>query len=275
MAKYAIVLPNLRTGQGNRLRYPILHVPVDVQTFEQAIEQLAAWLRANEARFVSTCTVYTLMVAQDDTTAMRALQNADMVTTDGMPLVWLQKQAGYAHAERVYGPDLFLALTARTESQHARHFFLGGSPGVAEKLGEVLQAKYPGIEIAGHEAPAVSASVEVDPALVERLNASDAQIIWVGLGSPKQDIWMDVYRPHLRAPLLIGVGAAFDFLTGTKQQAPRWMMRAGLEWLFRLVSEPRRLWKRYLVYNTRFVCAILIDRIRTGLKPRAAAGDPR
>lgn len=251
------------------MRYPILHVPVDVQTFQQAIDQLAAWLQGGAPRFVSTCTVYTLMVAQDDPAAMRALQHADMVTTDGMPLVWLQKQAGYEDAERVYGPDLFLALCARTESLHARHFLLGGSPGVGEKLAQVLQSKYPGIEIAGFEAPAVSSSGEVDPQLVERLNASGAQVVWVGLGSPKQDLWMDVYRAHLRAPLLVGVGAAFDFLTGTKKQAPRWMMRAGLEWLFRLVSEPRRLWKRYLVYNTRFVCAILIDRIRTGLQQRA------
>jgi N-acetylglucosaminyldiphosphoundecaprenol N-acetyl-beta-D-mannosaminyltransferase len=256
---------------GELLRYPILNVPVDVQTFEQAISQLETWLQAGESRFVSTCTVYTLMVAQDDLAAMRALQNADMVTTDGMPLVWLQKQAGFAHAERVYGPDLFLALCARTENQHLRHFFLGGSPGVAEKLAQVLQVKYPGIEIAGFEAPAVSASVALDAQLVERLNASGAQLIWVGLGSPKQDIWMDVYRPHLRAPLLVGVGAAFDFLTGTKKQAPRWIMRAGLEWLFRLVTEPRRLWKRYLVYNSRFVCAILIDRIRTSLKQRAVS----
>ncbi len=254
------------------MRYPILNVPVDVQTFEQAIAQLEAWLRAATPVFVSTCTVYTLMVAQDEPAAMRALQHADMVTTDGMPLVWLQKHAGYPAAERVYGPDLFLALCARTASQHTSHFFLGGTPGVAEKLAQVLQAKFPGMVIAGQEAPNVSQhALEVDPQLVERLNASGAQVIWVGLGSPKQDIWMDVYRPHLRAPLLIGVGAAFDFITGTKQQAPRWMMRAGLEWLFRLVTEPRRLWKRYLVYNTRFVCAILIDRMKRGSNQPSAS----
>ena len=202
------------------------------------------------------------MTAQDDPTALRALQRADMVTTDGMPLVWLQKRAGYAQAERVYGPDLFLQLCARTSTQPIKHFFLGGTPGVAEKLIAVLVDKYPGIGIAGHEAPNVSQPLKINTELVERLNASGADVIWVGLGSPKQDLWMDVYRPALNAPLLVGVGAAFDFIAGVKPQAPRWMMRAGLEWLFRLITEPRRLWKRYLVYNTRFIYAILISRIR-------------
>ncbi len=244
------------------MRYDILNVPVNVQTFAEAISQLETWLQKGERCFVSTCTVYTIMTAQDDPAALRALQHADMVTTDGMPLVWLQKRAGYAGAERVYGPDLFLELCARTANRPVSHFFLGGAPGVADRLIDALQAKSPGISIAGQEAPSVpSHNLSIDAALAARLNASGADVIWVGLGSPKQDIWMDVYRPALSAPLLIGVGAAFDFVAGTKQQAPRWMMGAGLEWLFRLVSEPRRLWKRYLVYNTRFVYAMLKSRL--------------
>jgi N-acetylglucosaminyldiphosphoundecaprenol N-acetyl-beta-D-mannosaminyltransferase len=234
-----------------------------VQTFDEALSRLQTWLGDGGRRFVSTCTVYTVMTAQDDPAALHALQHADMVTTDGMPLVWLQKRAGYAQAERVYGPDLFLELCARTANQPTKHFFLGGAPGIAEKLIAVLEEKYPGIGIAGHEAPDVRRyPLEIDSGLVERLNASGADVIWVGLGSPKQDVWMDVYRPALNAPLLVGVGAAFDFIAGVKPQAPRWIMRAGLEWLFRLITEPRRLWKRYLVYNTRFICAILVNRIR-------------
>lgn len=214
-----------------------------------------------------------MMIAQKDAAALSALQHATMVTTDGMPLVWLQKRAGFKQAERVYGPDLFLELCARTETQHVRHFFLGGDPGVAEQLKANLLAKYPGMIIAGHEAPNVGSDhsqMTVDPALVKRLNDSEADIIWVGLGAPKQDVWMEIYRPVLNATLLVGVGAAFDFIAGTKKQAPQWMQENGLEWLFRLVSEPRRLWKRYLVYNTLFICAILQWRIEKMFKQRGA-----
>ncbi|MEP7290563.1 MAG: WecB/TagA/CpsF family glycosyltransferase [Chloroflexota bacterium] len=257
-----------------QLRYSILDVPVDVQSFDEALAQLQGWVSSKARCFVSTCTVYTIMTAQDNDAAMIALQHADMVTTDGMPLVWLQKRAGYKQAERVYGPDLFLALCARTERQDVKHFFLGGTPGVAEKLGAALQGKYPQIKIAGHEAPQVSAAVlPIDVRLVERLNASGADVIWVGLGSPKQDIWMDVYRPALNASLLIGVGAAFDFIAGIKPQAPRWMMRSGLEWAFRLITEPRRLWKRYLVYNSRFVYALVLNGLRSRLEQRASSGE--
>lgn len=214
-----------------------------------------------------------MMIAQKDAAALSALQHATMVTTDGMPLVWLQKRAGFKQAERVYGPDLFLEMCARTETQHVKHFFLGGDPGVAEQLKANLLAKYPGMIIVGHEAPNVGSDhsqMAVDPALVKRLNDSEADIVWVGLGAPKQDVWMEIYRPVLNATLLVGVGAAFDFIAGTKKQAPQWMQQNGLEWLFRLVSEPRRLWKRYMVYNTLFICAILQWRIEKMFKQRGA-----
>jgi N-acetylglucosaminyldiphosphoundecaprenol N-acetyl-beta-D-mannosaminyltransferase len=153
---------------------------------------------------------------------------------------------------------VLLALCQRTAGQNVQHFFFGGLPGVADRLAETLTGQFPGLRIVGTECPPVAdVGSTLDKALVERLNASGAQVIWVGLGSPKQDLWMALYRPHLTAPLLIGVGAAFDFLSGTKRQAPRWMRRSGLEWVFRLVQEPRRLWKRYLVYNTLFVWQIM------------------
>lgn len=214
-----------------------------------------------------------MMVAQKDPVALSALQHATMVTTDGMPLVWLQKRAGFKQAERVYGPDLFLEMCARTEQQHYKHFFLGGDPGVAEQLKAKLLAQFPGMIIAGHEAPEVGSDhskMMVDAALAERLNASGADIVWVGLGGPKQDVWMEIYRPVLNATLLVGVGAAFDFIAGTKKQAPHWMQQNGLEWVFRLVSEPRRLWKRYLVYNTLFIYAILQWRINKVFKQHGA-----
>lgn len=244
------------------MQYPILNVPVNVQTLGQAVASLREWLALGEQRYVSTCTVYTVMAAQDDPAILKALRHADMVTADGMPLVWLQRAAGHSEAGRVYGPDLFLALCEQTADQSARHYFLGGMPGVAEKLVEALYTRFPGLNVCGSFAPRVSETAAVDPDVVERINAAQPDVVWVGLGSPKQDLWMYQHRPLLNASLLIGVGAAFDFIAGTKRQAPLWMRRSGLEWLFRLLTEPGRLWKRYLVYNSRFVLAVIRDRMR-------------
>lgn len=237
------------------MRPNILDVPVDAQTQDMTLAQLQAWLRGGARVSVSTCTVYTIMTAQDDPLIMKALQAADMVTADGMPLVWLQRAFGFYPVERVYGPDLLVALCERTPG--ARHYFVGGLPGVTERLMEALQLRFPDIVIAGYSMPTVSSTnIEVDAQVAAEINAAAADIVWVGLGSPKQDVWMWRYRPYLNASLLIGVGAAFDFVSGVKRQAPLWMQRSGLEWLFRLLQEPRRLWKRYLVYNPRFVWAV-------------------
>ncbi len=249
------------------LQLHVLNVPVDVQSLNQAIATLQDWLDRRERRYVSTCTVYTVMTAQDNPALMQALAQADMVTADGMPLVWLQHAAGQREAGRVYGPDLFLALCEQTAAHDVRHYFLGGAPGVAEKLIAALRAKFPDIQICGWLAPTVDEGEAADAEIVDRINAARADIVWVGLGSPKQDLWMCRYRPLLDAPLLIGIGAAFDFISGTKRQAPRWMQRSGVEWVFRLASEPGRLWRRYLVYNSRFVLAIFRERL--GLRNHA------
>ncbi|MCC6803525.1 MAG: WecB/TagA/CpsF family glycosyltransferase [Anaerolineae bacterium] len=243
------------------MQYSILNVPVDVQTLSQAVTVIRGWLARGEKRTVSTCTVYTIMAAQDNPVILRALQQADMVTADGMPLVWLQRSGGHSDAGRVYGPDLFLALCEQTAGDDVSHYFLGGMPGVAENLIAALQERFPALKVSGSFAPAVNTAAEADADLVARINAAKPDIVWVGLGSPKQDLWMCQYRPLLDASVLVGVGAAFDFIAGTKRQAPHWMQRSGLEWLFRLLTEPGRLWKRYLVYNSRFVLAIVRDRL--------------
>jgi N-acetylglucosaminyldiphosphoundecaprenol N-acetyl-beta-D-mannosaminyltransferase len=154
----------------------------------------------------------------------------------------------------VYGPDLLLALSEISAARGYSQFYLGGAPGVAESLGARLRQGFPGLAIAGAYAPPFRVlDDDEERAMVEQINASGAQIMWVGLGSPKQDLWMARYRPRLSAPLLVGVGAAFDFLTGRQRQAPRWMQRSGFEWLFRLAASPRRLWRRYLLYNPKFM----------------------
>ncbi len=236
----------------------ILGVHTDAQTFTQAITQLAQWAASPTRHYVCTCPVYTLMMCHENPDVKQAVNDADMVTADGMPVVWVQRQRGFPQAERVYGPDVMLALCEKTAGTGLRHFFWGGQAGVADQLVGRLKTQFPRLRVAGTYSPPIAdLESQPDPAVIERLNASQADIIWVGLGSPKQDLWMSLYRPALSAPLLIGVGAAFDMLAGVRSQAPRWMQRSGLEWMFRLAQEPRRLARRYLVYNPLFVWHVL------------------
>jgi N-acetylglucosaminyldiphosphoundecaprenol N-acetyl-beta-D-mannosaminyltransferase len=243
---------------------PLSSINIHPLKFAQAIETMASWARGSTPRYVSTCTVYTLMRALEDEQIANALNSADLVTADGMPLVWLQQLRGDRFAERVYGPDLTLALLETLSGDPAvSHYFLGGLNGVPELLTAALKARFPELSIAGAYSPPVEAvGTEADLSMAERVNASGASVVWVGLGSPKQDLWMHLYRPVLNAPLLIGIGAAFDFLSGTKVQAPKWMQQRGLEWLFRLYQEPRRLAKRYIVYNGKFVAAVIKNWLR-------------
>ncbi len=240
----------------------ILGVQTDAQRFDEAVTKLQMWAGEVAPRYVSTCPVYTLMMCRENPPVMQAVNGADMVTADGMPIVWVQRRRGHQQAERVYGPDVMEALCASTANTPIKHYFWGGLPGVADTLVERLHAKHPTLKVAGTFSPPVSpVGDKPDESVVEKLNQSGADIIWVGLGSPKQDLWMQLYRPALRAPLLIGVGAAFDMLAGVKSQAPRWMQRSGLEWVFRLAQEPRRLGRRYLVYNPLFVWHVLREGI--------------
>ena len=181
--------------------------------------------------------------------ALRDVHNAaDMVTPDGMPLVWLGRLFGHRHVTRVYGPDLLLELCAATAIPGLRHFFYGGGEGVAEILTSRLRERFPALVVAGTCTPPYRPLSAAERAtIIETIEASRPDIVWVGLGAPKQERWMAEFAPNLRIPVLIGVGAAFDFHAGVKPQAPRWMQRSGLEWLFRLATEPRRLWRRYLL----------------------------
>lgn len=239
-------------------KLPILGVHTDAQRFDEAVATLTRWASESPPRYVCTCPVYTLMMCHENPAVMQAVNGASMVTADGMPVVWVQRRRGAPQAQRVYGPDLMLALCQQTAGTPIKHYFWGGLPGVADTLVGRLKTQFRGLNIAGtYSPPLADTPPQPDPVVVEQLNTSGADIIWIGLGSPKQDLWMETYRPALRAPLLIGVGAAFDMLAGVKSQAPRWMQKSGLEWLFRLAQEPRRLARRYLVYNPRFIWHVL------------------
>jgi len=240
-------------------RVNILGVGVSAIDMSQALEIVEGWLARREPRYVCITGVHGIMESQRDEALRRIHNRAGLVTPDGMPLVWLSRLHGQHHVERVYGPDLLLACCERWVVKGYRHFFYGGGEGVAQRLADRLCRQYPGLIVAGTCTPPFhSLSAAEDRAIVREINDAAPDIVWVGLSTPKQERWKDSHVGRVRS-VLIGVGAAFDFHAGTKKQAPRWMQRSGLEWLFRLGMEPRRLWRRYLRNNPEFIWRVLLQ----------------
>lgn len=252
-------------------RVDVLGVGVSAINLDDAVTAIRGWTAEGRRTYVCVTGVHGVMESQDDP-ALRAIHNgAGLVTPDGMPLVWLLKRAGHRGADRVYGPDLMAAVFAATHTGDGpAHFLYGSTPEVLKRLAGTLRARFPGCRIAGMWSPPFRPLTDDETAAaVARINASGAGIVWVGLGTPKQERWMAAHRPHLTAPVLIGVGAAFDFHAGLKRQAPRIIQRSGLEWLFRLATEPRRLWRRYATNNPRFVVRIAGQLLRRPRQPAA------
>jgi N-acetylglucosaminyldiphosphoundecaprenol N-acetyl-beta-D-mannosaminyltransferase len=219
-----------------------------------ALDVIDQWIVGKDPHYVCVTGVHGVMESYRQE-AVRNIHNAaGLVVPDGMPLVWLSRLKGFRHVTRVYGPDLMLALCERSIGRGYRHFLYGGAPGIAEQLGARLQSRLPGLKVAGVYCPPFRASTPAeDEQIVETINSAGPDIVWVGISTPKQEMWMAQHLGRLDAPVLIGVGAAFDFHSGVKRQAPRWVMRAGLEWMYRLIQEPRRLGPRYLVNNPLFI----------------------
>jgi N-acetylglucosaminyldiphosphoundecaprenol N-acetyl-beta-D-mannosaminyltransferase len=203
--------------------------------------------------------------AQDSERFRGILNGAWLNAPDGMPMVWMGRSQGFGDMRRVYGPDLMLRVCEATAGTDFTHFFYGGAPGVAEELKKALQQRFPGLKVAGcYTPPFRPLTVEEEAELRQRFEELKPDVVWVGLSTPKQEIFMSEHWQKLDATLFFGVGAAFDFHTGRVRQAPVWMRRSGLEWLFRLLCEPRRLWKRYLKNNPLFVLRVLCQ--WTGLR---------
>ena len=241
-------------------RVNVLGVGISAIDIAAAVASLDRWIEQRGAHYVCVTGVHGVMESQRDPELRRIHNDADMVTPDGMPLVWIGKATGNRHMQRVYGPDLLLAACAVSRADRPRHLFLGSTPIVVENLARRLQARFPQLNVCGTISPPFHALSDADDAqLVRSINLATPDIVWVGLGTPKQERWMATHLGRIDAPVMIGVGAAFDFLSGHKRQAPRWMQRAGLEWLFRLASEPRRLARRYLVNNPAFVWQVLMQ----------------
>lgn len=241
----------------------ILGVGVSAITPAEALQRVRRWLDRREKHYICVNTVHSLLCARDDPRLPEVYANAGLVTPDGMPLVWLSRLRGRTDVQRVYGPDLMLACCDAFRDRAARHYFYGGADGVPEALAARLTRRFPGLQIAGGYSPPFRALTEAeDEAIVDRINAARPDFVWVGLGAPKQDHWMAEHAERLDALVLVGVGAAFDFHSGRKRQAPYWMRRNGFEWLFRLLNEPRRLAGRYLVGNSRFLLLVLAEEVR-------------
>jgi len=241
--------------------YDLLDVPVSAISMNEAVAAFDRWIGAWEpsvpTRYVCITGVHGIMECQRDPELRDIHRRAAMVTPDGMPLVWLGRRAGFRHMTRVYGPDLMTEICRLSPERGWRHFLYGGEPGVADLLAQKLRERFPGIEVVGTWCPPFRPLTDAEKHDVSTMiNRARPDIVWVGLSTPKQERWMAEMAPRLRVPVLVGVGAAFDFLSGRKPQAPRWMQRSGLEWLFRLVTEPGRLWRRYLVNNIAFLWAL-------------------
>jgi len=241
-------------------RSNILGVGVSAINIAVAMQVMDQWIEARTPNYVCVTGVHGVMESQSDP-ALRQIHNkAGLVTPDGMPLVWLSRVMGQHDVDRVYGPDLMLAYCQHSVEKGYRHFLYGSSPAVLAQLESNLRRQFPGIMIVGVISPPFRAlTAEEDQATVDEINGAAPDIVWVGLSTPKQELWMAAHVKRLDAPVLVGVGAAFDFHAGSKQQAPYWMQRSGLEWLFRLVTEPRRLWRRYLYNNPRFILSVCLQ----------------
>lgn len=231
---------------------------------DATINEIGRWIDEGEHHYVCVTGVHGVMESQADAALLNIHNRSGMTIPDGMPMVWAGKHAGFPQIDRVSGPDLMPLVCERGEPRGWRHFFYGGAEGVPELLAAKLAERVPQLAVVGAYSPpfrALTAAEETE--IADMINASKADIVWVGLSTPKQERWMDAMAGRLEAAAVLGVGAAFDFHSGGLKRAPMWMQRSGMEWLYRLLREPRRLAKRYLTNNPGFVWKVLRRRPRT------------
>jgi N-acetylglucosaminyldiphosphoundecaprenol N-acetyl-beta-D-mannosaminyltransferase len=248
----------------------VLGVPLALTDYERTLDWIDDAVAAGHRGYLCVAATHTVMAAQDDRELHAAVLGADFTVPDGQPLVWALNALGHDLGDRVYGPTLMDRACARAAGSGQRFYLYGGRDADAlAALTRTLCERHPGLRIVGGHAPPFRdlTDAELD-AIAADINGSGADVVWVGIGVPKQEKWMAEMRPRLSAPVLVGVGAAFDFHAGLIPQAPDWMQRRGLEWLFRLAHEPRRLWRRYLTYNPRFVVGFAAQWSRERLRRR-------
>lgn len=253
----------IKSGDGITLppRINALGVGISVLNLQSALNLISFALNNKLKGYITVTGVHGVSEAQNDPQFKKILNRSFLCTPDGMPLVWLGRYYyKYKEMDRVYGPDLMKLVCEWSKKREYSHFLYGGLPGVAESLKQKLQTDYQGIKIAGCFTPPFRPlNLSEEQELIKLIRNTKPDIIWIGLSTPKQERFMAQYIDKLNTTLMIGVGAAFDFLTGRVKQAPHWMRRAGLEWLYRMVSEPKRLIPRYLKNNPLFLFRIALQ----------------
>jgi N-acetylglucosaminyldiphosphoundecaprenol N-acetyl-beta-D-mannosaminyltransferase len=238
-------------------RVDVLGTQISCITLHSAVEIFDGWIAREAREYVCVTGMHGVMESRHDA-ELRLIHNRSGLTTpDGMPMVWAGRWAG-AEIARVYGPDLMRTVFDAASARGWSSYFFGGTPDVLDALKSFVSREFPDLVVAGWSSPPFrELSEREEQDMLTEINESGADIVWVALGTPKQERWMARCRPGLRPPILVGVGAAFGLLTGALPQAPRWMRRSGLEWLYRLAIEPRRLWRRYLLNIPRFVFGLV------------------
>lgn len=273
MNKLAIPLSGSGDPPASEDRVNILGVAVDPSNIPSALLRFDRWIAEGRREYVCVADVHVIMQARWNPAYRAVLNGAGMTTTDGMPLVWLCRFDRGPNVQRVYGPDLLLAACEHGLGSGRRHFFLGGAPGLGETLAERLTVRFPGLQVAGvHSPPFRPSTASEDRDMILKINAARPDYVWVGLGAPKQELWMAKFRAALDAPVLLGVGAAFDFHAGAKKQAPARIRAMGAEWLFRLLTEPARLWPRYRKVVPGFLYHLALQRSGFARYPLEDAG---
>jgi N-acetylglucosaminyldiphosphoundecaprenol N-acetyl-beta-D-mannosaminyltransferase len=241
--------------------FSVLGVGVNALQISDVVARMEEWIaQRGPCRTIAVTGMHGIMEAHHDPAFKKILNSSSLVVPDGMPLVWLGRLKGNNLKRRVYGPELMTSFCEISAKKGYRHFLYGGAPGVAEKLAGKLANQFPGLVIAGtYSPPFRPVTAEEDTEIMRTISAAQPDVLWVGLSTPKQERWMDAHHGLLTVPVLVGVGAAFDIHSGLKKQAPAWMRENGLEWLFRLVQEPKRLWRRYILYGSEFLFWVTLD----------------
>ena len=245
-------------------RPEVLGVPMSALGMDDAIKAIDEWIRCGQRQYICTIDVHALVESHFASDVQDIYRSAAIAAPDGMPLVWLLRQSGYRTADRICGPDLMPEIFRASQTRGYRHFLYGSSEDTLLLLRQQLARNFPGAEVVGHYSPPFRMLTrDEEREIDDLLNAAGPDIIWVGLGAPKQDRWMAAHRNTLNAPVLVGVGGAFEMLAGKVKRAPRIIRRTGCEWMFRLIQEPRRLSGRYLRSNFQFLMMLANQRWRS------------
>lgn len=237
----------------------IIGISIFPTSYAEVVQQVSDWAATGESHVVCVANVHMLMEAHDSPEFCALLNRADLIVPDGMPLVWLLRLKGHKNQQRVYGPTLMLHVLEAATRESIPVGFYGSDERTLRQLVECMQSRFPGLNVAfAYSPPFRALTDEEDEQICTEISASGVRILFVGLGCPRQETWMDAHRRKIKT-VMLGVGAAFDFHAGTKRQAPDWVQRLGLEWLFRLTQEPARLARRYIYHNPRFILLAILD----------------